>query len=374
MLAPQRLTRLFEEFFRRESAGGLVLLGATLLALVLSNTAAAPAYFSWRAPALFFVNDVLMAVFFLVVGLEIKRELLEGEISSFERAALPVAGALGGMLIPAALYGALNVGAPTARGWAVPMATDIAFALGVLSLLGSRVPAGLKVFLTALAIADDLGAIVVIALFYTAQVNALYLAGAAAGLGFLAAMNIGRVRSAVPYLAVGTAVWYMTLKAGIHPTVAGVMTAVFIPRGRDSAHGPAERIENALHPWVAFLIMPVFALANAGVSLAGLPVTAGPGPGIMAGLLLGKPLGIWGASRLAAAAGLGKLPHGVGWGDLFGASILGGIGFTMSLFIADLSFGRGATLDAAKGAILAASTTAAVAGLVFLKAVLPKKA
>lgn len=374
MLAAQRLTRLFNEFFRGQSAGGIVLLGAAALALALSNGPAAPAYFAWRDASLFFVNDVLMAVFFLVVGLEIKRELLEGEISSVERAALPVAGALGGMLVPAAVYALLNAGTPTARGWGVPMATDIAFALGILSLLGSRVPPGLKVFLTALAIADDLGAIVVIAVFYTEQVQTAYLVGAAAGLGTLAALNAARVRSSLPYLAVGSVVWFMTLKAGIHPTVAGVMTAMFVPRGHANAHGPAERVERALHPWVAFFIMPAFALANAGVALTGLSVLSGPGPGVMAGLLLGKPLGIWGASRLAAAAGLAKLPHGVDWGDLFGAGLLGGIGFTMSLFIADLSFGGGPTLDAAKGAILASSAAAAVLGFAFLAAVLPRKA
>lgn len=374
MLAPRRLSALFEDFFRQQTSGGVVLLAAAVLALALSNSPAAPAYFALRDRALFFVNDALMAVFFLVVGLEIKRELLEGEISSLERAALPVAGALGGMLVPAALYAALNQGAPAARGWGIPMATDIAFALGALSLLGPRVPPGLKVFLTALAIADDLGAIVVIALFYTASVKTLFLAAAGAGLAVLAALNAARVRSAAPYLAVGAAVWYLTLKSGVHPTVAGVATAAFLPRGQGSAHGPAERVERLLHPWVAFGVMPVFALANAGVALEGLSVATGPAPGILAGLMLGKPLGIWGASRVAAAAGLGKLPDGVGWGDLLGAGLLGGIGFTMSLFIAELSFGAGAALDAAKGAVLAASAAVAALGLAYLWAVLPSRA
>lgn len=304
------------------STDNMLLLAAALLALALANSPAAPAYFTLRAASLFLVNDVLMTLFFLSVGLEVRREIAEGTLSTRERAALPLVGALGGMVVPAALYLALHGGSDLATGWAVPTATDIAFALGALNLLGPRVPPGLRAFLTALAVADDLGAVLVIAMFYSG--------------GF----------------------W--------SPALAGVLAAALVPRAWTA------RLERMVKPLSETAVMPLFALANAGVPLAGLAPALPPGPGIAAGLLLGKPVGIVAACALASAAGVAKLPEGVRWRELWGVGLLGGVGFTMSIYIAGLSFADAHVLDAAKGAVLAASAASAVLGTAVLALILPK--
>jgi NhaA family Na+:H+ antiporter len=337
-------------------------------ALAWANSGAGNSYFAVRDFPLpahltsrLFVNDALMALFFLLVGLEIKRELLTGEISSAKRAALPLAGALGGMLIPAALYLALNHGGPAASGWGIPMATDIAFALAVLTLLGNRIPVGLKIFLVALAILDDLGAILVIALFYTDSVHAGPLFAA---LGVLAAtfwMNVRGVRHPLPYLLAGALLWFLVFTSGVHATLAGVALAFCIPHGH--------RLESALQPWVTFGILPLFALLNAGVLLS--PALAHGlaeplGLGILLGLCLGKPAGILLFSWLAVRLRRAELPAGVSWTLMTGAGLLGGIGFTMSLFIAGLGLPSPALRDSATFAVLTASALSGAAGYILL--------
>jgi NhaA family Na+:H+ antiporter len=293
-------------------------------------------------PLLIWVNDLWMAVFFFLVGLEIKRELLEGELASPQQALLPAGAALGGMVLPALIYAAVNAGNPVAiRGWGIPMATDIAFALGILVLLGSRVPASLKVFLTAVAIIDDLGAIVVIAFFYTAEMSPTMLMAAGAGVLVLWGLNRLRVMAIGPYLVVGLVVWFFVLKSGIHPTLAGVATALAIPLSNGQGGSPLKKAEHALHPWVAFLILPMFAFVNAGVSLQGVTwatlVQTVP-LGIVAGLVLGKTCGVFGASWLLIRFSGAELPAGSSWRQLFGVCVLCGVGFTMSLFIGSLAF------------------------------------
>lgn len=384
------LTAPFRRFAKLQSASGVLLLACAALALAWANSPLAPLYHAWKefpvlpfdahgAPFSFalFVNDVLMAVFFLGVGLEIKRELLEGELASRRKAMLPLAGALGGMLAPALIYAALNAGGPAARGWGVPMATDIAFALGVILLLGKRVPPGLKVFLVALAILDDLGAILVIALFYTDHLAPLWLGAALALIVALALLNRARITHPLPYLLGGVALWIATFQSGVHATLAGVALAFCIParpgpreRALGLKHDLQARFEHALHPWVSFAILPLFAVANAGVALS--PSVVGAlgeplGLGILGGLLLGKPLGITLAAWLAVRLGLAALPQGVRWGQMAGAGLLGGIGFTMSIFIAGLAFADPARLDGAKLSVLAASLTAGICGYLVLR-------
>jgi NhaA family Na+:H+ antiporter len=346
------------KFIRLESAGGLVLMGAAAAALVLDNSPLAWLYdrllgmplaitigeFGLKKPLLLWINDGLMAVFFLLVGLEIKREVLVGELSSRAKAALPLAAAVGGMVAPAAVFVLLNSGQPgNLAGWAIPAATDIAFALGILSLLGPRVPLSLKVLLTAIAIVDDLGAIVIIALFYTANLSWISIALAAAcGVGLLV-LNRKGVTGYAPYMLVGIVMWVCVLKSGVHATLAGVALAMAIPL---RTAGPVEssplmRLEHALHPWVAFMIMPVFAFANAGIPLLGMrwqdllqPLTLG----IALGLFVGKQLGVFLAARLAVALGIADRPSGAGWSQVYGVALLSGVGFTMSLFIGTLAF------------------------------------
>ena len=350
--------KLFARFFAHESAGGIVLGLAALAALVLSNSPwgegyrallAAPgevriggAWLVLSKPLLVWVNDLWMALFFFLVGLEIKREFVEGELASRRQAALPAVAALGGMVVPALIYAAFNAGDATAlRGWAIPSATDIAFALGIVLLLGTRVPTSLKVFLTAVAIIDDLGAIVVIAIFYTEQLSATALLAAALGTALLLALNRAGVVRVDVYALVGLAVWLAVLKSGVHATLAGVITAFAVPV-RD-AHGgsPLQAVEQGLHPWVAFLVLPVFAFCNAGVSLAGasLATLAQPIPlGIALGLVVGKAVGVFGSAWLMVRSGLAEQPAEASWTQFAGVAVLCGIGFTMSLFIGSLAF------------------------------------
>jgi Na+:H+ antiporter, NhaA family len=403
--APERIVeralRPFQRFARTEAAGGIVLLACTALALLWANSPWAVSYVAlWEQPITIglaplaltlsvhaWINDGLMAVFFFLVGLEIKREMLCGELASVKRAALPIAGALGGMVIPATIYALLNVGGAGARGWGIPMATDIAFALGILALLGPRVPVALKVFLAALAIVDDIGAVLVIALFYTSAISWTSLAIAAGVLTALLCLNRARVGHPAPYALLGLVLWVAFLKSGVHPTIAGVLLAMTIPARTRIAEGelsrraseesiPEEtqallqRLERSLHGVVAFLIVPLFALANAGVpvgrSLAnGLstPVVLG----VVLGLVLGKPIGIMIASSVAVRFGVASLPEKVSWRQVYGASWLAGIGFTMSLFIAALAFSDAALLDSAKIGVLTASCCSGAVGWSMLR-------
>ena len=372
------------EFLALEAAGGILLAGAALAAMACANSPLERWYaafletplevragaFEIAKPLLLWINDGLMAVFFFLVGLELKREAQEGELSRPSQVALPAVAAAGGMAAPAAIYAALNWNDPvTLHGWAIPAATDIAFALGVLSLLGPRVPGSLKVFLLTLAILDDLGAIVIIALFYTANLAPPSLGIAAAALAALAALNRSGVQRIAPYLLVGLVLWASVLKSGVHATLAGAALALFIPRR------PARRLERDLHPPVAYGILPLFAFANAGVSLAGVSPGAllEPVPlGIAAGLLGGKLAGVFLASFAMIRAGAASLPEGAGWGGLLGVSLLCGIGFTMSLFISGLAFegADGAYMAQARLGILLGSLASAAAGYAVLSAAL----
>jgi NhaA family Na+:H+ antiporter len=376
------LSRSFARFFTSQKAGGIVLIACTLLSLLLANSAAGPGYLAfWHREVAgmsveHWINDGLMAVFFLLVGLELERELYNGELSDFRNALLPIAAAAGGICIPALLHFTLNGGAPTQGGMGIPMATDIAFALGVLALLGSRVPASLKIFLTALAVIDDLGAIVVIALFYTARLEPGYLFGALAVWGALVCLNrFARVMALLPYLLGGAVMWVLMLKSGIHATIAGVLLAFAIPYSaqQDDERSPSHRLEHALHMPVAFLILPLFALANTGIVIGSGWTSALASPnslGILAGLFLGKPIGIVLFSLAMVSTGVCKLPADLSWRHILGAGILGGIGFTMSIFIANLAFpGQADTVTASKIAILLASLAAGLAGFLWLKLV-----
>ena len=366
-----------------EAGGGLVLMASAALALVVANSPLATAYFGLLATKLgplsllHWINDALMAVFFLLVGLEIKREMLDGRLRTWPDRILPGLAALGGMVAPALVYVAVNWHSPgTIRGWAIPAATDIAFALGVLALLGKRVPVSLKVFLTALAIIDDLGAVLVIALFYTADLSLPMLGGAALTLAVLAALNRAGVRRLSPYLVLGVLLWVFVLKSGVHATVAGVLLALTIPLrtspGRpDDPASPLHRLEHALHPWSAYGILPVFGFANAGVSLAGfgLGMLGEPVPlGIMLGLILGKQIGVFGLVLAAVKLGLAQRPAGAGWMQIYGVALLCGVGFTMSLFIGLLAFADAPQLEAGtKVGVLAGSIVCMLAGAAVLR-------
>jgi NhaA family Na+:H+ antiporter len=377
------------DFIRHESAGAAFLLAATLAAMVLANSPASQLYESLiHTPAsvrigqfgldktlLHWINDGLMAIFFLLVGLEIKREFLVGELSSPAQAAMPFIAAIGGMVVPGLIYFGINAdNAYALRGWAIPTATDIAFAVGVMSLLGPRIPPALKVFLLALAIIDDLGAIIIIALFYTSQLSVGALALAGLGIAALIALNRRGEMSIAPYILVGIFIWLCVLKSGVHATLAGVVTALAIPltadRTRVSAvEPPAERLQHGLHPWVTFAILPLFAFANAGVSLAGMTpekLTGAIPLGIALGLVIGKPIGVMAAAALAIGLGVGRMPDKTTWLQILGAGLLAGIGFTMSLFIGNLAFpGPEHAADIRIG-VLAGSIVAAVAGYIVL--------
>ena len=418
------ILRPFREFARVQAAGGIVLIGATVIALVWSNSPWSDSYKGlWQTavsigvgehaltlPIVLWVNDLAMALFFLLVGVEIKREILVGQLATARKAALPIVAAAGGMAVPGIVYVVVNIRHDTLHGWGVPVATDIAFALGVLTLLGPRVPVSLKVLLASLAIADDIGALVVIAVFYTEQLKLTYLLGAAGIIGFLAILNRLGFRHPAVFMLLGLPLWFMVHESGVHATIAGVALAMAIParatidahqflaEGRrsltaverevsesdlimtnarllgavhavDSAcsqvETPLQRVEHALHPWVAFLIIPVFALANAGLTIgasAGSSIVSPVSLGIVLGLVLGKPIGITLASWLAVRLGLASLPSGVTWRQLLGAGCLGGIGFTMSLFIAHLAFESPVYIHQAKIGVLAASVIAGVLG------------
>lgn len=379
MTAETRQKSVFREFLDSESSGGIVLMAAAALALIVANSPLAPTYFAALKAYIgplsvsHWINDALMAVFFLLVGLEIKREVLDGQLSTWPRRILPGLAAAGGMAVPALIYAGLNWGnAETMRGWAIPTATDIAFALGVLSLLGSRVPASMKVFLTALAIIDDLGAVVIIAIFYTADLQMAYLAGAFAVLGMLYAMNRMGVLSLLPYLALGVVLWILVLQSGVHATLAGVALALTIPLRRtpgiehDTETSPLHRLEHALHGVVPFVIVPVFGFANAGVSFTGMSADTLVDPltlGVAAGLVIGKLVGVFGTSYAAIRLGFADMPANAARMHLLGVSLLCGIGFTMSLFIGLLAFAENATLqDDVKVGILLGSVVAALLG------------
>jgi Na+:H+ antiporter, NhaA family len=375
-------------FIASESAGGVVLALAAVVALIVSNSSLGPLYRQFielrgdvriagdwlviSKPLLLWVNDGWMAVFFFVVGLEIKREVLAGELASVRQASLPAAAALGGMIVPALIYVALNhADAVALRGWAIPTATDIAFALGILMLLGSRVPASLKVFLTAVAIIDDLGAIVLIALFYTAQLSGTMLLAAGGGIVLLFALNRARVMHIGPYVVIGLVIWVCVLKSGIHATLAGVVTAMAIPLQDADGGSPLETAEHALHPWVAFAVLPMFAFVNAGVNLAGVSlgtVAQGIPLGIALGLVLGKAIGVFGASWLLIRLTGASLPAQAGTRQFFGVCVLCGIGFTMSLFIGGLAFaGQDAAYETqVKLGVLGGSLVAGLLGVALL--------
>jgi NhaA family Na+:H+ antiporter len=376
------------EFIHHEASGGVVLLAAAILALILANSPLASLYGAlldthlsvrigeWGLDKnlLHWINDGLMAVFFFHVGLEIKRELVEGELSTMKQAALPVIGALGGMIVPALIYIAINrADAHALHGWAIPTATDIAFAVGVLALVGSRVPASLKIFLLALAIIDDLGAIIIIAVFYTSKLSLWALALAAVGIAGLAILNARGVTRTAAYVLVGAFVWLCVLQSGVHATLAGVITALAVPLTPFQSDGRTEslaaRLQESLHPWVNFGVLPAFAFANAGVSLRGitLETLASPIPlGIALGLLIGKPVGIYAFSRAAIALGAGARPEGASWIQLFGVAVVAGIGFTMSLFIGMLAFPEPAHAADIRLGVLSGSVCSAILGYLIL--------
>ncbi|MDH4763907.1 Na+/H+ antiporter NhaA [Pseudomonas sp. CBMAI 2609] len=377
--SPAKALAFLNRFCAAEAAGGIVLMVAAAIALIVANSPPADGYFAslhWYVGGLslgHWINDGLMAIFFLLVGLEIKREMAVGQLASWGDRALPGLAALGGMLVPALLYALVNRhDSQTLAGWAIPAATDIAFALGVLSLLGSRVPASLKVFLSALAILDDLGAVLIIALFYTSDLSTTMLLAAAGLVAVLFLLNRLKVTALLPYLLVGALLWFCMLRSGIHATLAGVILALFIPLGDTEADdaSPLLRLESALHPWVAFLIVPLFGFANAGVSLAGMSPAnlLDPVPlGVTLGLFLGKQVGITLMAVLAIRSGLARLPEGASWLQLYGVALLCGIGFTMSLFIGALAFpGAPFLVDEVKIGVLLGSLLSALAGIAVL--------
>ncbi len=381
MIALQKIiSKSFQEFFDSEKSSAILLILCTVVSLLLANSLIGAQYLGFwqtRVAGLSiaqWVNDALMAIFFLFIGLELERELYVGELSSFRIALLPIFAALGGVIVPALIHYSLNAGTPTEAGFGIPMATDIAFALGVLALLGSRVPWSLKVLVVAFAVIDDLCAIIVIAVVYSKELSMAYLLAAFVVWGMLLVFNrMFRVMSLLPYLIGGALMWALMLKSGVHATIAGVMLAFAIPFSRqdDDAASPSHRLEHILHKPVAFIILPIFALANAGVVIGAdwmQNLTSANGLGIAVGLVLGKPVGVVLLCFVAVATGLCRLPEDLGWRHVLGAGILGGIGFTMSIFITNLAFaGDAAAINAAKMAILLASLTAGTIGFLWLK-------
>lgn len=388
------MVRTIAKFIQWESAGGIILMITAALALIISNSSFNQYYndflslkfsislgdFALSKPVILWINDGFMAIFFLLVGLEIKREFIQGELSSISQASLPAAAAIGGMLVPALIYVYVNYGdAYALKGWAIPAATDIAFALGVLSILGSRVPSSLRVFLTAIAILDDIGAIIIIALFYTAELSLVSLVLAFCCIVILFALNRAKVCKFTPYAIVGAIMWVCVLKSGIHATLAGVVLAMAYPINdpKNPERSPLREMEHAIHPWVAFAILPLFAFANAGVSFKGLTFATLLEPiplGIALGLFLGKQCGIFASTWLFIKCKLAKLPQGATWGSIYGVSLLCGIGFTMSLFIGTLAFQDGSGMYHAwlRLGVLLGSITSAIVGFLVLWAACPK--
>lgn len=378
-----KTTRLFKDFFESEKAGGLLLLLVTLLSLALANSPVQTSYIEFWETEIghhsitHWINDGLMTIFFLLIGLELEREMYGGELSDIRNATLPIFGALGGMIVPAGLFLAFNWGTLTQNGAGIPMATDIAFAIGILSLLGNRVPTSLKIFLTALAVIDDLGAILVIALFYTETISFLYLGMAFGVMGILFILNRKNVHSLIPYLIGGAIMWYCMLNSGVHATITGVLLAFVIPYGNGGKKTSSYRLQHFLHRPVAFFILPLFAIANTGIAIdsnwhEGL--THANSIGIMVGLIVGKPIGITLFALVCVKLGIGSLPKDLKWKHILGAGMLGGIGFTMSIFITLLAFINGgeAVITYSKIAILIASFVSGTLGFLWLKMSLKK--
>ena len=375
-----KLARQFIEFFNSEKTGGLILILCTVVSLVLANSAVQIDYTAFWNTDLgghsltHYINDGLMAIFFLMIGLELEREIYVGELSNLRSASLPIFGALGGMLLPAGLFLAFNFGTSTQSGAGIPMATDIAFAIGVMSLLGNRVPASLKIFLIALAVIDDLGAILVIALFYTKTLLLHNLLISLGIFGVLIVLNRLKVHNLIPYLIGGFFMWYFMLNSGIHSTISGVLLAFAVPFGKGDERSPSFILQHWIHKPVAFLILPLFALANTAIVIEpdwykNLSTTTSLG--IFAGLIIGKPFGIWISSFIAVKFGISILPEGVKWKHLFGAGLIGGIGFTMSIFITLLAFEDTTLINQAKIAVMLASLVAGLIGFLWLKSTLP---
>jgi NhaA family Na+:H+ antiporter len=378
----KKLSVLYKEFFESEKAGGLILVFVTIISLLLANSPWQSEYLKlWHFELgshslVHWINDGLMTIFFLLIGMELEREIYQGELSDLKSAALPVFGAFGGMLVPAGLFLLLNYGTETQPGAGIPMATDIAFAIGILSLLGKRVPAALKIFLTALAVMDDLGAILVIAVFYTTSIAFLNLFIALGIFGILLMLNRLKVHNLIPYLAGGAVMWYFMLHSGVHATITGVLLAFAIPFGDGGKKSPSYILQHFLHKPVAYFILPLFAIANTCIPigenwLSGLAQAGSLG--IFAGLLIGKPLGILLFSFLGVVLGLCTLPAGLKWRNIIGAGFLGGIGFTMSIFITLLAFDNEVIINNSKMAIISASLVAGITGLIFLHLTLKEK-
>lgn len=375
----RKLSKTFTNFFNSEKSGGIVLIICTIISLLMTNSPLGENYLKlWHFYVAglsieHWINDGLMAIFFLLIGLELKRELKNGELSDIKNALLPIFAALGGIIFPALIHFSLNRGTDTQPGIGIPMATDIAFALGVLALLGSRVPASLKIFLTALAVMDDLGAIIVIAVFYTAKLSTVYLFGAIIVFGMLFLLNKAGVKKLVPYLIGGVLMWTLMLKSGVHATIAGVLLGLVIPLSdrEDDEESPAHRLEHFLHNPVSFGILPIFALANTGIVIGAESLSTLVNHnevGIWSGLIVGKPIGITLFSFLAVSIKICKLPLDLNWKHIFGAGLLGGIGFTMSIFITNLAFaGNDLEISGSKMAILLASLVAGMLGFTWLK-------
>lgn len=374
-----KLARQFTEFFNSEKTGGLILILCTVVSLILANSAVKIDYAAfWNADlgghsVTHYINDGLMAIFFLMIGLELEREIYVGELSDLRSASLPIFGALGGMLLPAGLFLAFNYGTSTQSGAGIPMATDIAFAIGVMSLLGNRVPASLKIFLIALAVIDDLGAILVIAIFYTKTLLLHNLLISLGIFGVLLVLNRLKVHNLIPYLIGGVFMWYFMLNSGIHSTISGVLLAFAIPFGKNNERSPSFILQHWIHKPVAFVILPLFALANTAIVIE--PgwynnLSTNTSLGIFTGLIIGKPLGIWISSFIAVKLGISILPEGVKWKHLFGAGLIGGIGFTMSIFIPLLAFEETALITQAKIAVMMSSLVAGFIGFLWLKSTL----
>lgn len=376
-----KITKLFRDFFESEKVGGFILIICTVISLILANSIFSKEYLHlWHLPFAgkpieYWINDGLMAIFFLLIGLELEREIYSGELSNLKKASLPIFAALGGMVVPAGLYLFLNYGTDTQSGAGIPMATDIAFALGILSLLGNKVPTSLKVFLTALAVIDDLGAILVIAIFYTKNLDFVNLSIAIGIFALLLVLNRLKVRNLIPYLVLGVVMWYFMLNSGVHATITGVLLAFAIPFGNGSKKSTSYILQHSLHKPVTLMILPLFAMANTAIIIDSdwhYALTHRYTIGIALGLIIGKPLGISLFTYLSVKAKLCRLPEDLNWKSIIGVSFLGGIGFTMSIFITLLAFNDLEHISHSKIMILLSSIIAAIIGLLFLKSVLKK--